>query len=148
MGHAQMEVVWGRYTVCRLVSGLFIGLVVAFAFMSASMVHAEVSDKVAPPAPVHHVVVAWYKEPITESRYRAMLSDLQSFTDIPGVVSVHGGAPYLSPRLEVDDTFSFAVTVVLESLDHLAGYQTHDIHQSFLRQHVKGRIDDIVIYDF
>ncbi|QYY36073.1 Dabb family protein [Ruficoccus sp. ZRK36] len=96
---------------------------------------------------ITHVVVFWSDKPVEESR-KKLLEGAKPLADIPGVQNFRFGAPVPSPRATVDDSFSMAISMDFENAEVAAAYQTHPLHQHFLKTYVGSVAKRVLVYDF
>ena len=98
---------------------------------------------------INHVVIFWLNPTKIEEGRRKLLERARiELTKIEGVRNLGQGAPIPTDRKVVDTSYHVALTMQFDSESHLQNYQTHPIHQKFLKECVEPFVDRIVVYDF
>ena len=82
-----------------------------------------------------HIVVFWLKEDLSDAQRSAFRAGLESLKSIESTRGVYIGAPAKTgDRPVIDKSYSFALTVLCDSIKDLDAYQVHPLHQAFLKQ--------------
>ena len=82
-----------------------------------------------------HIVVFWLKEDLSDAQRSAFREGLESLKGIESTRGVYIGAPAKTgDRPVIDKSYSFALTVLFETVPDLEAYQVHPLHQAFLGQ--------------
>ncbi|MCF7982703.1 MAG: Dabb family protein [Pseudomonadales bacterium] len=97
---------------------------------------------------IHHVVIAWLKQPGDTAAQQALIDGTRTLADIPGVVSVSAGRTFASERSVVDDSFDIALTVVLKDHAALNSYQNHPLHNRVKRDVLKPLVARYIVYNY
>jgi hypothetical protein len=97
---------------------------------------------------IHHIVFVWLKTDASSQQLEATIQATRSLADIPGVEDFKVAKAIASERAAVDDSFSFGITMRFKSHDDMQTYLADDIHQAYLRDHIKGKASKVVIHDF
>jgi len=98
---------------------------------------------------ISHVVIFWLKPANLEEGRRKILEDARNeLSRIEGVRHLGAGAPIPTDRKVVDTSYQVALTMQFEFESQLQAYQTHPIHQKFLKECVQPFVEKIVVYDF
>ena len=94
-----------------------------------------------------HTVYFWLKDDMTEEEVAAFQQGLESLEGIESADAVYVGTPSDTPqRPVVDNSFSFALTVLLKDMPAHDAYQAHKLHQSFLAKFASNW-NKVTIYD-
>ncbi len=94
-----------------------------------------------------HSVLFWIKPECTESELEAFRGGLESLGGIECVRGLHIGTPAATPeRPVIDASYTYALTVLLDSLQAHDEYQVHPLHRRFVEQFA-SYWDKIQIYD-
>jgi len=95
-----------------------------------------------------HIVVFWLKEDLPEAHQSAFRQGLESLKSIESARSVYIGAPAKTGnRPVIDQSYSFALTVLFDTIQDHDIYQVHPIHQAFLKQ-FGSFWSRVLIYDY
>jgi hypothetical protein len=96
-----------------------------------------------------HIVVFWLKEEISDAHRSAFRQGLESLTAIESTRGVYVGAPAKTgdKRPIIDQSYSFALTVLCDSVQDLESYQVHPLHQAFLKN-FGAFWSRVLIYDY
>ena len=79
-----------------------------------------------------HNVYFWLKDGLDADQIEAFRLALRGLCDIPAARSVYVGRPApTGGRAVVDDSYSFALTVVFDSIEGHDAYQVHPLHKAF-----------------
>ncbi len=97
---------------------------------------------------VIHVVLLWLNEPGNVEHRRELIEVSRSFASIPGIVSVKVGAPVVSEREVVDDSFDVGVCLEFRSRDALDAYRSHPAHVEAIANTLQPLVAKSVVYDF
>lgn len=94
-----------------------------------------------------HTVVFWLKKDLSKDERNFFFSEVKALGDITSVKDFHLGAPAATPkRSVVEDSYDFAITVVLKDMDAHDEYQGDPIHLEFIDK-CKDMWERVVIYD-
>ena len=95
-----------------------------------------------------HTIFFWLKEDAPSSEKDALVRDcFELLGKIPSVRHVWAGAPAMTPRDVVDNSYHAGLTVVLDDIQGHDIYQEHSLHLEFLRLH-KAHWARLKVYDF
>jgi len=97
---------------------------------------------------IHHLVFVWLKTDTTPQQLEDTLDATQTLAGILGVEDFKVAKAIPSERAAVDDSFSFGITMRFKTHAVMQHYLAHDIHQAYLRDHIKGKAAKVVIHDF
>ena len=91
-----------------------------------------------------HSVLFWLKPGSDKARFRAELIKLSA---MPGLLSCHIGTPAATARRPIiDNSYDFALTVVVKDVAAHDAYQIHPLHSAFLAA-CKDQWSKVQIYD-
>ena len=95
-----------------------------------------------------HIVLFWLNENISVSQRSDYRKGLETLGTIDCTKGVYIGTPAeTGDRPVIDKTYDFAITVLFESIQDHNTYQTHPVHQEFLKQF--GRLcKNLRVYDY
>ncbi len=94
-----------------------------------------------------HSVFFWLKPEHAEADKAEFLGGLQSLVGIECAKGVYVGTPAATPaRPVIDSSYTFALTVLLESSEDHDAYQSHPLHLRFLEQ-FRSYWEKVLIYD-
>jgi len=99
-------------------------------------------------ADIHHLVFVWLNAGAAAQQLDATIEASQALAAIPGVHNFKVAKAIASDRAVVDDSFSFAITMTFASSIDMQRYLVSDVHQSYLRDHIKGKASKVVVHDF
>lgn len=94
-----------------------------------------------------HSVFFWLKPDLTATQRAEFRAGLDSLQAIKAAVSVYVGTPAPTPKRPiVEDTYSFALTIVCRDIAGHDAYQVDPIHQAFVNT-FKTYWSRVQIYD-
>ena len=94
-----------------------------------------------------HTVLFWLKEDLSKSDQEIFKQEVEKLGKITSVEKFYLGTPSETPkRPVVDDTYDFALTVVLKDMSAHDHYQADPIHLDFIEQ-CKEYWQKVLIYD-
>ena len=93
-----------------------------------------------------HSVFFWLKNDVSTQEVEAFSNALEDLKSIKSAFAVYVGTPSTTERSVIDSSYSFALTVLFESMDDHNNYQVDSSHVSFLNEfkHLFARVQ---IYD-
>ncbi|MCP5325611.1 MAG: Dabb family protein [Oceanospirillaceae bacterium] len=97
---------------------------------------------------INHLILVWQKKDTPAGQTSAFLQATEQLASIEQVKSLIIRTAIESERPVVDDSFDYAVLMTFASQEDMQHYQDHPQHVQFLNDHVKGKMEKIVIYDF
>jgi hypothetical protein len=100
------------------------------------------------PAPLHHVVFCWLKDPGNAAHREEIIRATRELTVIPGLRSVAVGAPVPGDRSVVDDSFDVGVVMTFRNVEEMEAYVRHPEHVRRLRETLQPLCGRVVVYDF
>ena len=82
-----------------------------------------------------HSVYFWFKADADPARVARFEQGLLALTRIPDIKTAHFGRPEATPkRASVDDSYAWALFAIFADVEAHDRYQTHSIHEEFLRE--------------
>ena len=94
-----------------------------------------------------HTVIFWLKNDLSEDQKNIFINEVKTLGEISSVEDFHLGKPAATPkRPVVEDSYDFAITVVLKDMVAHDDYQTDPIHLKFI-DNCKEMWERVVIYD-
>jgi hypothetical protein len=94
-----------------------------------------------------HTVIFWLKKDLTEDQKVEFTNEVKTLGEISSVESFHLGTPAPTPKRPViEDSYDYAITVVLKDMDAHDDYQVDPIHLDFIDK-CKDMWERVVIYD-
>ena len=94
-----------------------------------------------------HTVIFWLKNDLCEDQKNIFINEVKTLGEISSVEDFHLGKPAATPkRPVVEDSYDFAITVVLKDMVAHDDYQTDPIHLKFI-DNCKEMWERVVIYD-
>jgi hypothetical protein len=101
------------------------------------------------PAPLHHVVFCWLKEPGNEAHRAEIIRVTRELTMIPELRSVAVGTPVPGGgRAVADDSFDVGVVMTFRNPEELQAYVQHPEHVRRLRETLQPLCGRVLVYDF
>ncbi len=95
-----------------------------------------------------HIVIFWLKDELTTDQRAAFRSGLETLKGIEAACGLHVGAPAATgDRPVIDTSYSFAVTVLFDSVADHDTYQVHPLHLAFLKQ-FSAYWSRVAVYDY
>lgn len=83
-----------------------------------------------------HYVLFWLREDLTEQEVKGFEDFFKELSKIPGLKSLSYGKPAAAnPRPVVDNTFSYNLVVIVDSLKELGVYENHPIHLEAIKNY-------------
>lgn len=82
-----------------------------------------------------HTAYFWFKESATHEQIENFKKEADGLRDIEVVEALYYGVPSATNRSSVEKSYDFAVVVHFENLAAHDIYQSHDIHQTLLKNH-------------
>jgi hypothetical protein len=94
---------------------------------------------------VHHVFF-WLKNPESTEDYNQLEEGLLSLDKIDLIQMFHVGVPASTNRPVIERSYSFSLLMIFDSLEDQEEYQTHPIHERFVKEnsHLWSKV---VVYD-
>jgi len=94
-----------------------------------------------------HTVIFWLKKDLSEDQQVVFTNEVKTLGEISSVESFHLGTPAPTPKRPViEDSYDYAITVVLKDMDAHDDYQMDPIHLDFIDK-CKDMWERVVIYD-
>tara|TARA_A200000159_G_C7165281_1_gene273057 strand:- start:53 stop:352 length:300 start_codon:yes stop_codon:yes gene_type:complete len=94
-----------------------------------------------------HTVIFWLKKDLSEDQKVVFTNEVKTLGEIPSVESFHLGTPAPTPKRPViEDSYDYAITVVLKDMNAHDDYQMDPIHLDFIDK-CKDMWERVVIYD-
>jgi len=94
-----------------------------------------------------HTVIFWLKKDLSEDQQVVFTNEVKTLGEISSVESFHLGTPAPTPKRPViEDSYDYAITVVLKDMDAHDDYQVDPIHLDFIDK-CKDMWERVVIYD-
>jgi len=94
-----------------------------------------------------HTVIFWLKKDLSEDQQVVFTNEVKTLGEISSVESIHLGTPAPTPKRPViEDSYDYAITVVLKDMDAHDQYQVDPIHLDFIDK-CKDMWERVVIYD-
>ena len=94
-----------------------------------------------------HTVIFWLKKDLSEDQKVVFTNEVKTLGEISSVESFHLGTPAPTPKRPViEDSYDYAITVVLKDMDAHDDYQVDPIHLDFIDR-CKDMWERVVIYD-
>jgi len=95
-----------------------------------------------------HIVVFWLKEDLSDAQCSAFQEGLESLKAIEVARGVYIGVPAKTgDRSIIDKSYSFALTVLFDTIRDHDVYQVHPLHLGFLKQ-FGSFWSRVLIYDY
>jgi hypothetical protein len=95
-----------------------------------------------------HTVYFWFREGAGDAARRQLLDDCAKYLGkIPTVRHLWAGAPAMTPRDVVDNSYAVGLTVVLDDAPGHDVYQEHPLHKEFIARN-KPNWKRVQVYDF
>lgn len=93
-----------------------------------------------------HLVFFWLKEDLSDSQILQFEQGLQSLMDIPLVIQGYYGKPADTHRPVVENSYSYALSLLFADLHDHDRYQTDEAHVAFVNQH-QSKWHKVQIFD-
>ena len=94
-----------------------------------------------------HTVIFWLKKELSEDQKVVFTNEVKTLGEISSVESFHIGTPAPTPKRPViEDSYDYAITVVLKDMGAHDDYQVDPIHLDFIDK-CKDFWERVVIYD-
>lgn len=94
-----------------------------------------------------HSVYFWLKPECAQEEFDAFRAGLESLAGIECVQALYVGTPAATPeRPVIDSSYTYALTVLLESAASHDTYQSHPLHMRFLERFAQDW-EKVLIYD-
>ena len=95
-----------------------------------------------------HTVYFWLREGADDAARRQLLEDCRKYLGkISTVRHLWAGAPAMTPRDVVDNSYAVGLTVVLDDAAGHDVYQEHPLHKEFIARN-KPNWKRVQVYDF
>jgi len=95
-----------------------------------------------------HTVYFWLKDGTSTAARAQLVKDCREYLGkIPTVRHLWTGAPAMTPREVVDNSYGVGLTVVLDDAAGHDVYQEHTLHQEFIARN-KAHWARVQVYDF
>lgn len=97
--------------------------------------------------PLAHHVFFWLKNADSAEDLAQLLAGIRRLAQIEGVRAVHIGVPAsTAPRAVVESSYSASELLFFDSVEDQETYQSHPIHQAFVRDHAH-LWERVVVFD-
>ena len=94
-----------------------------------------------------HTVIFWLKKDLSEDQKVVFINEVKTLSEIPSVENFYLGTPAPTPKRPViEDSYDYAITVVLKDMNAHDDYQVDPIHLDFINK-CKDMWERVVIYD-
>ena len=94
-----------------------------------------------------HTVIFWLRKDLSEDQKVVFTNEVKILGEIPSVENFHLGTPAPTPKRPViEDSYDYAITVVLKDMNAHDDYQVDPIHLDFINK-CKDMWERVVIYD-
>tara|TARA_B100000035_G_scaffold99921_1_gene84796 strand:+ start:984 stop:1283 length:300 start_codon:yes stop_codon:yes gene_type:complete len=94
-----------------------------------------------------HTVIFWLRKDLSEDQKVVFTNEVKILGEIPSVENFHLGTPAPTPKRPViEDSYDYAITVVLKDMNAHDDYQVDPIHLEFIDK-CKDMWERVVIYD-
>lgn len=94
-----------------------------------------------------HYVLFWLREDLTEEEEENFTDFFEELKRIPGIKSLSYGKPAATnPRPVVDNSFSYNLVVLFDSLKDVGVYENHPIHLEAIKK-FSGFWTKVVVHD-
>ncbi|MBI2423095.1 MAG: Dabb family protein [Candidatus Hydrogenedentes bacterium] len=93
-----------------------------------------------------HTVYFWLKQGLSADQRVAFRAGLESLKGIGAIEAAYIGVPASTSRPVIDRSYTYALTVLLDSLESHDAYQVDPIHQAFVENYATYW-ERVVIYD-
>ncbi len=95
-----------------------------------------------------HIVVFWLKDDLSDAQRSEFRQGLESLKAIKSTRGVYIGAPAnTADRPVIDNSYTFALTVLFDAVQDHDAYQVHQLHQAFVGQ-FGPYWSRVLIYDY
>ena len=94
-----------------------------------------------------HTVFFWLKDNTGEQELQVFEKGLQSLLNISTVQGGYCGTPANTPRDVVDNTYTYALTVLFEDSNAHDAYQVDTVHVKFVEQNSSIWLN-VKVYDY
>jgi hypothetical protein len=95
-----------------------------------------------------HTVYFWMQENAPAAAREQLVNDCRTYlAKIPTVRHLWAGAPAMTPRDVVDNSYAVGLTVVLDDDAGHDVYQVHELHKEFIARN-KPNWKRVQVYDF
>ena len=85
---------------------------------------------------VVHYVLFWLREDLTEKEVEDFSDFFEELKRIPGIISLSYGRPAeTNPRPVVDNSFTYNLIVIVDSLKEIGVYENHPIHLEAIKEY-------------
>jgi len=99
------------------------------------------------PAVLNHVVLAWFKDSVSQAEIDAIRARSLELRAIPGILSIQAGRALPSRRPIVDDSFDLGLVMSFASESAMQAYLADPRHRQFVTRYVKDQVQRLVVYD-
>jgi len=94
-----------------------------------------------------HTVIFWLKKDLSEDQQVVFTNEVKTLGEISSVESFHIGTPAPTPKRPViEDSYDYAITVVLKDMEAHDDYQVDPTHLDIIHK-CKDFWERVVIYD-
>ena len=94
---------------------------------------------------VHHVFF-WLKNPNSSEEKSQLELGLRSLEKIDLIRTFHVGTPASTNRPVIERSYAFSLLMIFDSLEDQEEYQTHPIHEKFVKEN-SSLWSKVVVYD-
>lgn len=94
---------------------------------------------------IHHVYF-WLKNPDNRNEYVRLAEGIKSLQQIEPKISFHFGVPATTNRTVIDNSYTFSLLIIFESLEDQEHYQDHPIHHQFIED-CASLWSKVMVYD-
>ncbi len=94
-----------------------------------------------------HIVLCWMDSTVSDEEIEELIVETRELEKIPGVNSLSVGAPVVSERSIVDDSFSFGITMSFSGVKEMNRYLADERHTTFVNTKIKPSLKKIKVYD-
>jgi hypothetical protein len=125
----------------------YISLAVSLFIATALPVKAQATSEISPTPAVIHSVFFWLKNPDSTEDRKALIKGLNSLRAIPEIQALHVGIPASTTSRDViDSSYQVSELMFFNSVEDQNSYQSHPIHQQFVKDYAH-LWRKVIVYD-
>ena len=97
---------------------------------------------------LNHVVLVWFNDDVTPMQIEKVKAQSYALKAIGELKYIQAGSAIASERGIVDDSFDLGILMQFENKEAMERYVSDPRHKAFLEEHIKGKVKNLLVYDF
>ncbi len=97
---------------------------------------------------LNHVILVWFNDDISAEQIEKVKRESYALKAIGELRYIQAGNAVESERSIVDDSFDLGLIMQFDSKEAMERYINDPRHKAFVDEHIKGKVQRVLVYDF